>query len=135
MPKKYLLLLILLLVAIAALVGIYYGVLYVKKVTNIPIADVNLTSKKTETPPTKEQQLAQIKKNYPEIVTGIINFLDTKTSIKTTIKTDDGKEYILWPAQPKSIYMAFGVENGGRVEIQAKIPENGRLEWGLIKPI
>lgn len=85
--------------------------------------------------PSKEDQLAQIKKDYPETITGILNFFDTTTTFKATIKTDAGKIYTLWPAQPKDIYESFGVREGQRVEIWGKTNSQGNLEWGDIKPI
>lgn len=81
------------------------------------------------------EHLGQIKRDYPEVVRGVIVFLDTKNSLKTTVKADDGKEYVLWPAQPKSVYESFGAKDGGRVELQGRFPGGGKLEWGLIKPI
>lgn len=85
--------------------------------------------------PSKEDQLAQIKKEYPETITGILNFFDTATTFKATIKTDTGKIYILWPAQPKDIYESFGVKEGQKVEVWGKTNSQGNFEWGNIKPI
>jgi len=84
---------------------------------------------------TPAQQLDQIKKNYPEIVQGTINFLDANGLLKTTIKTTDGKVYILWPPQPAAIYETFGAENGGKVQVNGKSLGNGKLSWTLMKPI
>ncbi len=82
---------------------------------------------------TQEEQDAQLAKEYPNTFTGIISFQDTDESYKTTLKTDDGKEYILWPAQPKIIYESFGAKDGAMVEIQGKLSSQINLEWTKIK--
>lgn len=146
MSKKSLIIsVVIIFIIIAGAIGAYYFVLYTQNITNVPVVSIKSTDKKSDTKPpppppapsapTVAQQLEQIKKNYPEVITGIINFLDTKNSLKTTVKTNDGKVYILWPAQPESVYRSFGVKNGGRVEIQGKVLENGMLGWGTMKPI
>jgi hypothetical protein len=85
--------------------------------------------------PTIEEIEEQNKENYPDVITGKIYFLDNGTVIKTTIKTADGKEYVLSPDQPKVIYESFGAKNGGSVKVQGKITTDGKLEWILITPI
>jgi hypothetical protein len=81
-------------------------------------------------------QLVQINKDYPDKIAGIINFYDTKGAYKATIKTNDGKEYMLLPPQPQSIYTAlFGVKNGQKVEVQGELDNKGGLGWAVIKPI
>ena len=100
----------------------------------------NSTSQNTNLPlnkkiPTAEEQAAQIKKDYPETIRGIINFLDKGKIIKTTIKADDNKEYTLWPPQPSSIYESFGVKNGQRVELSGRLNDKGNLEWATLKTI
>ena len=84
---------------------------------------------------TPEQQTAEVNKDYPLVIDGVINFLDKGANFKTTIKSDDGKIYILWPPQPSPVYQTFGVKNGGRVEVQGRINAQGNLEFGLLKPI
>jgi len=86
-------------------------------------------------PPTAEQQLTLMQKNYPLVVTGVIKFLDTKTAYKTTLKTDAGVEYLLWPAQPSAVYKTFGAKNGGRAQVNGKILGGGKLGWVLMKPL
>ena len=76
-----------------------------------------------------------IKKNYPEVITGVIKFFDKNNYFKATLKTDAGIEYILWPAQPKSVYESFGAKDGGRVQVNGKPLEDGKLNWALMKPI
>jgi flagellar basal body-associated protein FliL len=114
-------------------IGIYYYVSSVNYNLNNP--EKNTENIKEVVEITPDQQTAQLKKDYPDIITGVITFSDTKTSYKTTIKTDSGKEYILSPAQSSEIYQNFGAKNGGRVEIQGKINSQGSLEWAMIKPI
>jgi hypothetical protein len=116
---------------IIAIVCVYYFMPKEQNYTFVPN-----TSVKAPPAPTPEEQLAQIKKDYPQVITGIIKFLDTNTSIKSTVTTSEGAVYTLWPNQPKSIYQSFGAKDGGRVEIQAKIVNNGQfISWGIMKPI
>jgi hypothetical protein len=89
----------------------------------------------TKTPPPIAQAQAQTNKDYPITVDGIINFFDTKNSFKATIKTSDGKEYILYPPQPEAIYGSLGIKAGQKVELRVKALDTARLEWGSIKPI
>lgn len=93
----------------------------------------SLTQKANEVTP--QEQMAQIKKDYPLAVKGVINFLSAGKTNKATVKADDGKEYTLWPPQPASIYSSYGVKSGQKIEIQGKINSQGNLEWGAIKPI
>ena len=105
----------------------------VKSTTNIPV-----TPSKTdaEIKQDAEQQLAQLQKDYPETIKGVINFSDAKGVYKATLKSDSGKEYTLYTPQPESIYNAqFGVKNGQKVEVQGKINDKGNLELASIKPI
>ena len=85
-------------------------------------------------PPTPQEQTAQINKDYSQKIRGVINF-DTSKAMKTTIKSDDGKIYTLWPPQSSPIYESFGVKNGQRVEIQGKLNSQGNLEWVTLKSI
>ena len=85
--------------------------------------------------PTYNQYLAQVEKDYPVVITGTINFLDKGVAIKSTVKTNDNKTYILSPNQPKAIYESFGVKNGVKVQIQGKIMQNNELSWITMKPI
>jgi hypothetical protein len=132
MKKNNLILLVaIIIVIIIAIVCVYY---FMPNSQNSAVAPN--TSANIPPPPTPEEQLAQIKKDYPQVITGVINFLDTKTSLKTTLRTDDGTVYTLWPVQPESIYKSLGAKDGGRVEVQAKIVGNGQLlEVGSMKPI
>jgi len=148
MSQKNLIILVAIILAIVVVMGIYYFVSISQKSIGTPIVGLSVqpvapgsvVTNKPIVPLTPQQQLAQTKKDYPLVITGVINFLDAKVyvninSLKTTIKTDDGKVYILWPAQPESIYKYLGAQDGGRVELQAKTPQNGELEWGSMKPI
>lgn len=98
--------------------------------------DVNNAIKKpNEKPLTPEQQAAKIEKEYPQLIEGTINFLNKGKELKTTIKADNGKEYILWPPQPEAIYKSFGVKNGQKVQVHGKLNSQGNLEWAELKPI
>lgn len=74
-------------------------------------------------------ELDQIIKDFPDIVSGIITLAD----VETKIKTDDGKEYLLWPPQPSSVYTYIGIKNKQKVEVQGRILKNNHLEWRLMK--
>lgn len=85
--------------------------------------------------PDPEKQLDAVKQKYPQVITGTIRFFDANGSYKTTIKAADGTEYTLQPAQPKSIYESYGVKNGGRVQVSAKVLAGNKIEWALMKPL
>ena len=127
---------VLLVVAVGVGAGVYYFFFQVTPVALIIDQGNQENETKAKKPEiTPEQEIEQINRDYPETVKGVINFLDKGAVLKSTIKTDDGKEYTLWPAEPKSVYESFGAQNGKRVEVKAKILENNRLEWKLMKPI
>jgi hypothetical protein len=134
--NKIVLLIIILVILIAALAGIYYFIFLNPQ--NMPESlapQQNNAQSQLEKKPTVEEQAIQIKKDYPLVVRGIISFLDNKGSFKTTVKSDDGKIYTLWPAEPSSVYGTFKVKSGGRVEIQGRVNNQGNLEWGSMKSI
>jgi hypothetical protein len=87
--------------------------------------------------PDPAKQMELILKNYPEAASGTINFwYKGNELIKTTLKTDAGKIYTLWPFQPQSVYESFGAKNGKKVEVHAKsLINTDRLEWSLMKPL
>jgi hypothetical protein len=132
-------LLISVVVVIMLIFSIYFYFVFFKNET----ADLFLTptqnsTEKTEQvikPPDPGVELARLQNDYPEIITGIIKFLDTKNSYKTTLAASDGKEYMLWPAQPASVYQSLGIKNGDKVQVNGKIFEDDKLTWALIKPI
>ena len=126
---------IVILVIIIAALGIYYLASSPQSAYTPVTLKQNAPGKIVVVPPTPAQQADQVKKDYPEVITGTINFLDTGSSLKTTVKTDDGKVYILSPGQPESIYKSFGAKDGGRVQIQGKVLQNGELAWGSMKSI
>jgi hypothetical protein len=141
MQQKIILFIILILfVVIAFGAGIYYFLFISQGVKTGSIGNVDLEQRiqrkvRPPIPPDPAKQLEEINKNYPEVIMGVIKFFDTKNSFKATLKTDDGTEYILWPAQPKSVYESFGVKNGGKVQVNGKPLEGGKLRWALMKPI
>jgi flagellar basal body-associated protein FliL len=141
MQKKKIVLLIILILFVAVLlgVGIYYFFYILHGAITGPgvhsaqkVAPKKLHSPNSSTP---ADQSKIINKNYPEIITGVIKFLDTKDFFKTTLTTDSGTEYVLWPAQPESVYESFGAKNSGRIQVNGKPLEGGKLSWALMKPI
>ena len=133
MTNKSLIIIIILIIVVALGVGVYLYFFH----SPASVTNKDGGEEKTEIPITMtfEEQIEQTKKDYPEVIRGVINFLDTKNSLKTIIKTDNGKEYVLWPAQPKSVYESFGAKNNGRVEIQGRYLDTDKIEWGIMKPI
>jgi hypothetical protein len=142
MEKRIIILLIVLFLAIAASLGIsvYYFLSVPKSVKPAPVTATNVPVKSRQkpllfTPPDLAKQLEEINKNYPEIITGVIKFLDTKNSFKTTLTTDSGMVYTLWPSQPEVVYQSFGAKNNGKVQVNGKPLGNGMLSWALMRPI
>ena len=133
---------IIIITLVVVLIIVLGSVVYFSVLKNKPTPDDNQvnssSSKNTNTNqklPTKEEQAAQIKKDYPKIVRGVISFLDSGKVTKTTVKADDGKEYTLWPLQITAVYESLGIKNGQRVEIYGRLNEQGNLEWASITPI
>ncbi len=79
----------------------------------------------------KEEEEKLIKERYPDVVRGIMSFSEDKN----TIKTEDEKEYLLWPYQPRVIYEREGIRNGQQVEIRGKILEGQRIFVKTIKSL
>lgn len=130
MQKNLIILIIIAVLTAVSGMGIYYFL------NNGKIADSLLQTEEIKVL-TLEEEIEQMEKEYPQKFIGIINFLDdAKASVyEAVLKTDDGKEYILYPPQPRSIYESYGVENNGKVEIFAKPPKDNNLEWGILNPI
>ena len=128
-------------VMVLIVMGIGLGIIFIPSLAKpkiLPSAQPVVTAPKEIIPPapsSPEQQLTQTQKDYPILVQGTINFLDTKTLVKTTLTTADGKVYILSPAQPEVIYESFGVKNGQKVQVNAKSLDSTNLEWALMKPL
>ncbi|MGD0577111.1 MAG: hypothetical protein ABSA74_03500 [Candidatus Staskawiczbacteria bacterium] len=138
--SKVLIAAIILIVVILAGIGVYYFVFFNRAPAPVAVKNNFLPVRKTNKIPaakpiTPEEQAAEIQKDYPQKIIGVINFLDTKTSYKATIKTDGGEIYTLWPPQPEAIYGSIGVKNGQRVSVQGKIDNQVNLEWATITPI
>jgi len=132
-----------LLVAVIVLIVVILAVYFyfsIYQFRNLKITDVNENI--TPTQLTKEEMLQkieeekqQIKKDFPEIIIGVIKLLDSETNYKATITTDDGKTYTLFPLQPKSIYKSLGIESGQKVQIRAKDLNEDKLEWAEMTPV
>ncbi len=140
--KKIVIIVIVILILIAVGVGIYY---LVNDNFNLPKTATNQVKNgaKNATPPppqkvkqlTPEEITAQNNKNYPETITGTINFSGKGSTVKATIKTSDGKEYTISPDQPEAIYGSFGVKNGDKVQIQGRFTQDNKIEWVSMKAI
>lgn len=122
-------------ILISVLVAVFLGIFLYLFLAALEAPQTIPAQNQTEVILSPEEQLAKIKTEYPEVIKGVITFFDTKTLWKATIRTKDGKEYILWPSQPKSVYEFFGVKSGGNVEVQGRFSGDDRIEWKLIKPI
>lgn len=138
--KKIIIIVATVVVLIIAGIGIYYLINPNFNFTkNVASQDGNITGNSKNVPvvktPTLEEANAQNKTNYPDTITGVINFLDNGGVIKTTVKTADGKEYTLSPNQPKIIYESFGAKNGSTVQVQGKIIDNNTLNFLTLKVI
>lgn len=144
LKKNLIFLIIIILVIIIAIAGGIYYIVFVLNGVKAPSGDARLQARlqarmqqiaQAPPPPDPAKQLETIQKNYPEIITGTIRFFDTKNSFKATLTTDAGIEYLLWQAQPKAIYESFGAKNGGKVQVNGKPLDGGKLSWALMKPI
>lgn len=136
MSQKNLIMVGIILIVIIIFVAVISYFVLSSPSTGTPAVGIKSTvGQKAVVPPTLDQYQAQIKKDFPTVISGVINFLDATGALKTTVKTDDGKIYTLMPGQPKSVYESFGAKNGGRVEIQAKVLDNLQINWGAMKPI
>ncbi len=139
MKKISTIVLILAIIVVLAAVGFYaYVYFHSNKDINAPAKQIPVVKKNTvelKKLPTPEEQLEKIKNDYPEVVSGVINFLDKGDIFKTTIKIDTGKIYTLSPAQPASVYESLGAKNGHKVELRAKSLTGSSLEWSLMRLI
>jgi len=135
--KKIIIIVIIVLVLILAFLGIFTLInltaSFTKNVTNIVDTSKTVSTQKP-TVPTLAEVEKQNEINYPDAIIGTIKFLDSKTAIKSTITTSDGKEYTLSPDQPKAIYESFGVKDGSKVQIQGKIVGD-KITWVSLKTI
>jgi uncharacterized protein YdeI (BOF family) len=140
MSKKIIIITLLIILVIILGAAIYYAMQHGSTPTpgnnqpNNPVSQ-NTAPQPQHKVPTVAEQVAQINKDYPETITGTINFLDKGINYKTTITADGGKEYIVSPPQSESIYKSMGLKDGQRVEVQGKINDQGNLILGTLKPI
>lgn len=79
----------------------------------------------------QQKNLETMKKNFPEVLQGIISLSDSETKITT----DSGKEYIFYPNQPKIMYESLGIKDRQKVQVQAKFLDQNKIQWGSIKAI
>ena len=111
MPKEFIILLIIIVLVLVIGIGIYYYLSQGRELSGSP------------TTPTERPE-----ETYSDVVTGVISFSEDKV----TVKTEDGKEYWLYPPRPISYYEDMKIKNGQEVEIQGKILEGQRV---LVKTI
>ena len=118
LQKNTIFLIIVILVTIAAILGVgaYY---YLSQKSIQPPAQ--------ETEEKKQERL--LKEKYPDVINGTIVFSEKKVTVKTT----DGKEYWLWPPQLPSVYEKNGIKDGQTVEIRGKIMDKERIYVRLLK--
>jgi hypothetical protein len=122
--SKQIILLIIVIVIIALLGGGIYYFIY-KNMFMTPTINQ-----------TKEENTADlIKKDFPDVVVGIITISSNKGIDSAIIKTDDGKEWSVWPDRPQPSYEHEGIKTGQKVELRGKISDENRIQWRLIRPI
>jgi len=122
---------IILLILSVPAIYLYFSLNGFKNIKSTEVVELNTTQ--TNQAPNMEEIESKIKADYPETVSGVINFLGTGETFKATLTTDAGKVYILWPIEPKSVYESFGAKDGARVEVRVKSLEVENLEWKSMK--
>jgi hypothetical protein len=137
MSKKILITLSVVTILLIIFAGIIYWYFSSSNFKNIEIVNpvIEQNNSQVSNIPTVEEMVDKVNDEYPETVSGIINFSGAGASFKATLKTDAGKIYILWPIEPKSVYESFGVKDGVKIEVRAKSLESENLEWKLMKAI
>ena len=70
-------------------------------------------------------QTEKIKKDYPEVITGLINM----TGKKDILLADDGKQYLMVPFVPQPMYEYQGIKDGQKVSIS--LNQSDRVEVHL----
>lgn len=139
MSKKDLIIsvIIVLIFIIGVGIGVYYFVSYSNPVISPVVVSKEDIEKKAQEDILKRKQaeLEQLKKDFPDAIQGIIKFSGDKPEDKTTVKTDNGVEWTLWPDRPKSLYEHEGIRDGQRVEVRGKILDENRIQWRLVTPI
>jgi hypothetical protein len=129
--------LILVVVLITLVIGITIGlgVYYFFSNNNLGIIqslfNTEVVSKNIEKPSLVPSDLERVKKEFPEFVTGIIKISEKKA----TISDENGREYIIVPERPQSMYDYVGIKSGQKIEIQGKFLDEDTIEAGSIKPI
>lgn len=66
---------------------------------------------------------------FPDVLDGTITIV---SDARATIKTSDGKEYVVSPPRPVSYYNDSGVKTGMAVEARGKILQNNLFSLGYI---
>ena len=122
---------IILLILSVPAIYLYFSLNGFKSVKNTGVVESNNTQKSQLS--TLEEIESKIKTDYPETVSGVINFLGAGETFKATLTTDAGKVYTLWPVEPKSIYESFGAKDGVNIEVRAKSLDVTNLEWKSMK--
>jgi len=72
---------------------------------------------------------ADYNKQFPDVITGVINIVSDK---KTTIKLENGVEYLISPARPKLFFKDSGINNGVNVKARGKIMDNNLFSLGSV---
>jgi type II secretory pathway pseudopilin PulG len=119
---------LLILILLALLTAIFYYNSKSRGVTD----SVQINQQKIQEQKTQEMQTAKTvyDTKFPDIIKGTINITsDTKTTIKTA-----EKEYLIFPARPKSFYKDSGIANGILVQVQGKIAGDN-IALGSVVPV
>ena len=75
---------------------------------------------------TPDEYWQQAEQENPDVLIGIISFNPQDTA---TLKTEDNKIYTFTPNQPEAVYGSFGVKDGDKVRVQAKILDENTIKW------
>ena len=63
------------------------------------------------------ERIKELEENFPDVVSGTLSL----TATNPTLKTSEGKEYLLWPAFSIVDYQRNGYTDGQTVEFRGKI--------------
>jgi DNA polymerase III delta prime subunit len=133
--KIFIIILIIILVAGIAATGVYFFI----EINSVKNQNTEPAIQKTEKEINEDREKAaaleyieNIKNTAEADIIGTITVLE---QMNAKVKTDDGKEYILWPAQPKSIYEFMKIKLGTRVEVWGKLTDDGKIEVQFIQPL
>jgi len=132
MDKKIIILIIILLLVLCGIGGWIYYLILVKSYNIVQNQNGATSENQGAKVPTAEEFWEQAAVDYPEMITGIINF---QVGNKATIKTEDEKTYTFSPDQPKGVYEGYGATEGSIVKVQARFIDGNKIEWVMLQVI